>query len=388
MSNIIEKTEVRNEVQVFNSEKFGDLRMVEIDNEPWFVGKDVAEALGYSNINKAIQVHVDDEDKKTLTYKGFSHFGNTLWSGNDYSNKILINESGMYTLIFGSKLPDAKSFKHWVTSEVLPTIRKTGGYVQQGREIEFMKNPNSAIFSAVQSLTMMAEALQMQLESTKAPLPVLSEKAIAIWKKNISAPLVNMIADRYGIEFGEAVQRIYERMTLDYGFDKGSVLAKFTETYGADQTEGKNCIDAVADNPEYQRYFVRASYRLMEKYREMERIRAEVAEKEQEAAYEELVEESTTTEPKNEIPYFKLADDYERTISTLAEFIGLNPNSNNTKLRKKIFDRMASSQAWKHSMTHYNCKTKKALIECSRTYRERFVNVCNAMVNESMEGDI
>lgn len=379
MNNIIEKTEVRNEVQVFNSERFGDLRMVEIDNEPWFVGKDVAEALGYAKARNAISAHVDLEDKMDAPIQG------TLGG---VQKMTVINESGVYALIFGSKLPDAKSFKHWVTSEVLPTIRKTGGYVQQGREVEFMKNPNSAIFSAVQSLTMMAEALQMQLESTKAPLPVLSEKAIAIWKKNISAPLVNMIADRYGIEFGEAVQRIYERMTLDYGFDKGSVLAKFTETYGADQTEGKNCIDAVADNPEYQRYFVRASYRLMEKYREMERIRAEVAEKEQEAAYEELVEESTITEPKNEIPYFKLADDYERTISTLAEFIGLNPNSNNTKLRKKIFDRMASSQAWKHSMTHYNCKTKKALIECSRTYRERFVNVCNAMVNESMEGDI
>lgn len=378
MSNIIEKTEVGNEVQVFNSERFGDLRMVEIDNEPWFVGKDVAEALGYTNPRKAIIDHIDEEDKGVTN----------CYTLGGVQKMTVINESGVYALIFGSKLPDAKSFKHWVTSEVLPTIRKTGGYVQQGREVEFMKNPNSAIFSAVQSLTMMAEALQMQLESTKAPLPVLSEKAIAIWKKNISAPLVNMIADRYGIEFGEAVQRIYERMTLDYGFDKGSVLAKFTETYGADQTEGKNCIDAVADNPEYQRYFVRASYRLMEKYREMERIRAEVAEKEQEAAYEELVEESTTTEPKNEIPYFKLADDYERTISTLAEFIGLNPNSNNTKLRKKIFDRMASSQAWKHSMTHYNCKTKKALIECSRTYRERFVNVCNAMVNESMEGDI
>lgn len=378
MSNIIEKTEVGNEVQVFNSERFGDLRMVEIDNEPWFVGKDVAEALGYTNPRKAIIDHIDEEDKGVTN----------CYTLGGVQKMTVINESGVYALIFGSKLPEAKSFKRWVTSEVLPTIRKTGGYVQQGREVEFMKNPNSAIFSAVQSLTMMAEALQMQLESTKAPLPVLSEKAIAIWKKNISAPLVNMIADRYGIEFGEAVQRIYERMTLDYGFDKGSVLAKFTETYGADQTEGKNCIDAVADNPEYQRYFVRASYRLMEKYREMERIRAEVAEKEQEAAYEELVEESTITEPKNEIPYFKLADDYERTISTLAEFIGLNPNSNNTKLRKKIFDRMASSQAWKHSMTHYNCKTKKALIECSRTYRERFVNVCNAMVNESMEGDI
>ena len=137
MNNIIEKTEVT-EVQVFNSEKFGDLRMVEIDNEPWFVGKDVAEALGYANPRKALLDHIDLEDKiDGVTIRD---------SIGRPQNPVFINESGVYALIFGSKLPDAKSFKHWVTSEVLPTIRKTGGYVQQGREIEFMKNPNSAIF--------------------------------------------------------------------------------------------------------------------------------------------------------------------------------------------------------------------------------------------------
>ena len=373
--NEISKIENVSEVQIFENERFGKLRTVEIDGEPWFVGKDVAEALGYSNPRKAMLDHIDLEDKID---------GVTIRDSIGRPQRpTFINESGIYALIFSSKLPEAKSFKRWVTSEVLPTIRKTGGYVQQGREVEFMKNPNSAIFSAVQSLTMMAEALQMQLENTAPSLPVLSEKSIALWKKNISAPLVNVIADLYNIDFGEAVQKVYERMTFDYGFDKSSVISKFNDKYGREQTEGKVCIDAVADEPAYQRCFVRSAYKLIEICR-----KKKAAEKEAEEtvlAAKVAESEPVVEEPENNIPFFRLGDDYENSISVLAEFLGMNPYSNNTKLRKAIFDRMASDRAWKYSMTHYNCKTKKRLIECNRTYRERFVTVCNAMVTERME---
>ena len=122
-----------NEIKIFENEEFGSVRTMEINGEPYFVGKDVATILGYSNINKAIQMHVDEEDKKVLDYKGFSHFGTTLWSGNDFSNKTIINESGLYSLILSSKLPNAKKFKRWVTSEVLPAIRKTGSYYIQSK---------------------------------------------------------------------------------------------------------------------------------------------------------------------------------------------------------------------------------------------------------------
>ena len=120
-----------NELKVFTNDKFGTIRTVELEGTAYFVGKDLAEILGYSNINKAIQVHVDEEDKKILNFKGFSHFVTNLWEGNDFSNKTLINESGVYSLIFGSELPTAKEFKRWVTHEVLPAIRKTGGYNSQ-----------------------------------------------------------------------------------------------------------------------------------------------------------------------------------------------------------------------------------------------------------------
>ena len=108
-----------NELQIFNSEEFGDIRTVTIDSEPWFVGKDVADALGYLKTRNAISTHVSDEDKKEALIQGAP--GGT-------QNMIIINESGLYALIFGSKLESAKRFKRWVTKEVLPTIRRTGGY--------------------------------------------------------------------------------------------------------------------------------------------------------------------------------------------------------------------------------------------------------------------
>lgn len=117
-----------NEIKIFENAEFGSVRTLEVNGEPYFVGKEVAEILGYSNVNKAIQMHVDEEDKKILDFQGFSQNGISLWNGNDFSNKTVINESGMYSLIFCSKLESAKKFKRWVTSEVLPSIRKTGCY--------------------------------------------------------------------------------------------------------------------------------------------------------------------------------------------------------------------------------------------------------------------
>ena len=103
-----------NELKVFDSPEFGQVRTIVINSEPWFVGKDVAVALGYKNTSDAISKHVDDEDKGVAKC-------DTLGGMQDLS---IINESGVYSLVFGSKLPNAKKFKHWVTSEVLPSIRK------------------------------------------------------------------------------------------------------------------------------------------------------------------------------------------------------------------------------------------------------------------------
>lgn len=121
-------------LQIFKSEEFGEVRTVTIDNEPWFVGKDVAEALGYQNGSRDINIHVSEEDRKILTAQNYQN--GTFEIPN--RGLTIINESGLYALIFGSKLESAKRFKHWVTSEILPSIRKHGGYIagQEGMSDE------------------------------------------------------------------------------------------------------------------------------------------------------------------------------------------------------------------------------------------------------------
>lgn len=121
-----------NNTQIFKHPKFGALRvMMDEKGEPWFVGKVVAEMLGYANPSKEIAFHVEAEDTKVLTYKAYNEMGKAsdFWNGNDYSNKTMINESGLYSLILGSRLPQARIFKHWVTADVLTSIRKNGGYI-------------------------------------------------------------------------------------------------------------------------------------------------------------------------------------------------------------------------------------------------------------------
>ena len=108
-----------NELTVFNNEEFGEIRTITIDGEPWFVGKDVAEVLGYSNPRDALSKHADAEDKGVANC-------DTLGGTQEMT---IINESGLYSLIISSKLPSAKAFKRWVTADILPAIRKTGGYV-------------------------------------------------------------------------------------------------------------------------------------------------------------------------------------------------------------------------------------------------------------------
>ncbi len=133
-----------NQVQVFNNVEFGDVRVIMQGEQPWFVGKDVASVLGYSITQKALRDHVDDDDKQLL-----QKFQNgTL----DIPNRglTIINESGLYSLIMSSKLPSAKQFKHWVTSDILPTIRQHGAYLTPEKVEEVLMNPDTIIKLATQ----------------------------------------------------------------------------------------------------------------------------------------------------------------------------------------------------------------------------------------------
>ena len=117
-----------NNIKVFENSEFGKVRTVILNDEPWFIGKDVTDILGYQNGSRDINRHVDEDDRQ--------NYQNGTFESN--RGMTIINESGLYSLILSSKLESAKAFKHWVTSEVLPTIRKTGGYINQGQEDLFI----------------------------------------------------------------------------------------------------------------------------------------------------------------------------------------------------------------------------------------------------------
>lgn len=173
---------MKNEMTVFSNSELGRIRVTTINNEPWFVGKDVAEILGYTNPLKAVRDHIDDEDKGV----------NELFTPGGKQNITIINESGVYALIFSSKLARAKQFKHWVTHDILPTIRKTGGYVESGREQEFINN-NPTIMAELQQLRTAVEIMQAQLMTTP------DAYVQNTWKKNISQPLARKVQEKYAV---------------------------------------------------------------------------------------------------------------------------------------------------------------------------------------------
>ena len=134
-----EVLKTRNEIEIFNNENFGQIRTIVIDGEPWFIGKDIAIALGYSDPKDALKKHVYTEDKEVFQKGRFATLENIDKLSIPNRGMTFVNESGLYSLIFGSKLDSAKQFKRWVTSEVLPSIRKTGGYVAtQSNKVETM----------------------------------------------------------------------------------------------------------------------------------------------------------------------------------------------------------------------------------------------------------
>ena len=142
-----------NNLQIFSNEEFGQIRTMVIDGEPWFVGKDVAEALGYERPTDTVRKRVDDEDR------GISK----METPSGKQEMTIINESGLYTLVLGSKLDSAKRFKRWVTSEVLPAIRKTGSYnkpMTEAEQIRLLAKGATELYERVDKVEMKIETLE------------------------------------------------------------------------------------------------------------------------------------------------------------------------------------------------------------------------------------
>lgn len=183
-----------NDLKIYENKEFGEIRTVNIDGEPWFVGKDVAEILGYSNPRKAVIDHVDEEDKMD---------GVTIRDSIGRKQiPVLINESGLYSLILSSKQPNAKKFKKWVTSEVLPSIRKNGGYIA-GQET---MSDDELMARALQVAQNKILEKDKQIETMK-PKAIFAD-AVAASHTSILVGELAKILKQNGINIGQ--NRLYE----------------------------------------------------------------------------------------------------------------------------------------------------------------------------------
>ena len=187
------------DLQIFNSPEFGAIRTIEKDGEPWFVGKDVAAALGYERPTKAILDHVDDEDKDEVPIQ--DSIGRS-------QNTPIINESGLYSLVLSSKLPTAKKFKRWVTNEVIPSIRKHGAYMTPETLEKVLLSPDT-LMQLAQNLKDEQEkrkALEAQIESQKPA--VLFTGAVETSKTSILIGELAKMLKQNGVNIGQ--NRLFE----------------------------------------------------------------------------------------------------------------------------------------------------------------------------------
>ena len=192
----------------FHHEMFGDIRAIERDGEPWFVGKDVAVALGYSNARDALAKHVDNEDKKILTSQ------NATLEKLSIPNRglTIINESGLYSLVLSSKLPSAKKFKHWVTAEVLPSIRRHGAYATAPTIEKIIASPEFGI--ALLKNLQQEQNMRREAEQRVRKLQPLADYTALI----LACPetvSVSQVAQDYGMS-AVAFNRILNRAGIQY----------------------------------------------------------------------------------------------------------------------------------------------------------------------------
>ena len=188
-----------NQLQVFTNQQFGQIRVVAQDGEPWFVGKDVADVLGYKNPRKAMIDHVDEEDKTD---------GVTIRDTIGRNQKpVCINESGLYSLILSSKLPTAKKFKHWVTSDVIPSIRKSGGYIARQETMSDAELMAKALLVAQRQI----EDRERLIEEMK-PAKIFADAVCASEQTILVGDLAKLIKQN-GVDIGQ--RRLFEWLRLN-----------------------------------------------------------------------------------------------------------------------------------------------------------------------------
>lgn len=188
-----------NNITTFSNAEFGDIRVVMRERESWFIGKDIAEKLGFANTRKAIADHVEDDDKGVTKC-------DTLGGK---QNLTIINESGLYSLILGSKLPSAKRFKHWVTSEVLPSIRKNGGYIANQESLSDDELLERALLVAHKKIEERNKEIAYQREQIEQMQPkAIFADAVSSSSNSILVRDMAKLLKQNGVDIGE--KRLFE----------------------------------------------------------------------------------------------------------------------------------------------------------------------------------
>lgn len=194
-----------NAVKIFKNSEFGEIRIVPINNEPWFIGSEIAKILSYTNPSKAIRDHVDPEEKLT----------ERIVLAGQRRDVTLINESGLYSLILSSKLPTAKRFKRWVTSEVLPAIRKHGAYLTEQKVEEILTNPDTIIKLATQLKQEREARKQAESLNEQNKPKVLFADSVSVADDAILIGALAKLIKQNGVDIGQ--NRLFQKLR-DMGY--------------------------------------------------------------------------------------------------------------------------------------------------------------------------
>ncbi len=322
-------------IAIYQNSEFGQIRTLTIHGEPWFVGKDVAEILGYAKPRNAIMSHVDDEDKKDAPIQGA--LGGT-------QQMIIINESGLYSLILSSKLPTAKQFKRWVTSEVLPAIRRTGGY-------------------GVANDRVLAEitALRAELEATRktalyAARSVAQPPDYRIQYNNI-APVLTNLQKLLGKEsHKEVLSYIYDMMEQHGGFSRQFAMnrlkSKYPTYYVGDKTP--SIINSIIEFPDYYAHFMKVAA---------------------------IIEKNCTTPATSATSVRANADKISEVIAPL--IAKRNDHSvHGIRTYSIVYGTMGTKASWSQLMRRCGARTKKEVILARPDKYELFCECIEKLMNE------
>lgn len=326
------------EIVLFNNPNFGQVRTMMIDEEPWFVGKDVANKLGYQNGSRDINRHVDEEDRHKVM----------IFDGNQDKETIIINESGLYSLILSSKLPRAKEFKYWVTSEVLPSIRKTGGYG--------ITNNNAELLAEITSLRQEVAEIKSLVTPTQCNY--------YLWKNSIATPLIKTISNILGLPIADTYKVIYDDMVLR-GFNQSYAMNRFCNKYKVDSV---STIDAVADVDEYIRMFMDSANKFLE---------INTATSDTPPTTSQKVINNIDTSSNTITDYSTLT--VEDIIKPLVDLYH-DTSINNAYTYKRVYKVMRSDRSWKALMTRRHCKSKKNLVTKFDDIRRDFTKAVNHLM--------